>query len=206
MLGEIDQWFARCIESTGDQIACRAGCSGCCRGLFEISLLDAALLQQGFLTLKASTRARVLPRARARVAQLQEQWPEFQHPYILNHLPHKDWEEMPEDDLTPCPLLSSDGRCLVYAHRPMTCRLHGLPNIDLSGESFSDATCTLNFTQSNPLEIKDLRYPFAQSFAREFDLLADYAEKLLGQRQLELDTFIPSALLIDFSALQARDK
>jgi len=113
---------------------------------------------------------------------------------------------MPEDDLTPCPLLGGAGRCLVYAQRPMTCRLHGLPHMDISGESFSDAFCTLNFTDSDPLKIAALRHPFAQTFAREFDLLADLAEKLLGRRQLELDTFIASALLIDFSALQSKDK
>jgi Fe-S-cluster containining protein len=30
-------------------------------------------------------------------------------------------------DRQPCPLLW-DRRCLLYAHRPMICRLHGLPN------------------------------------------------------------------------------
>ena len=27
----------------------------------------------------------------------------------------------------PCPALSSNGRCLVYAYRPLTCRMMGLP-------------------------------------------------------------------------------
>ncbi len=105
---------------------------------------------------------------------------------------------MPEDDQTPCPLLAKDGTCLVYAQRPMTCRLHGLPNIDCSGESFSDDFCTLNFTTGNPLVMSELRHPFREAFRREFDLLGDFSEQLLGRRQLELDTFIPCALLIDF--------
>ncbi len=80
----------------------------------------------------------------------------------------------------------------------MTCRLHGLPNIDLSGEVFSEEYCTLNFTNSNPLEIKELRWHFRETFKQEFDLLGHFSEKLTGRRQLELDTFIPTALLIDF--------
>ncbi|MDT8419869.1 MAG: YkgJ family cysteine cluster protein [Desulfuromonadales bacterium] len=201
LLEEMDAWFADCIRHAGAQITCHAGCSSCCRGLFEISLLDARLLQDGFALLDAQTREDVLGKAQQRVGELQTAWPEFRHPYILNRLPNEDWQEMPEDDPTPCPLLSTDGRCLVYAHRPMTCRLHGLPNIDCSGESFSDEYCTLNFKKRDPLKMKGLRYPFRETFAREFDLLGEFAQKLLGFRQLELDTFIASALLIDFAGL-----
>jgi len=200
LLRGIDGWFARCIEQSGDQIACRQGCTGCCRGLFEISLLDAALLQSGFALLTDSVKEQVLDKAQARVADLQLRWPEFQAPYILNRLPHDDWLQMPENDLSPCPLLGADGLCLVYDARPLTCRLHGLPNIDCSGESFSDDWCTLNFIDSNPLQVPALGYPFRDAFAREFDLLGLFARQVTGQRQLELDTFIPSALLIDFSA------
>lgn len=199
LLRGIDGWFAHCIEQSGDQIVCRQGCSACCRGLFEISLLDASLLQAGFAELTEPVKARVLTRARRRVADLQQRWPKFQPPYILNRLPDDDWQEMPEDDMTPCPLLGADGGCLVYESRPLTCRLHGLPNIDCSGESFSDDWCSLNFVDSNPLQRTDLRYPFREAFTREFDLLGLFAEQIAGRRQLELDTFIPSGLLIDFS-------
>jgi Fe-S-cluster containining protein len=199
LLGRIDDWFAGCVARSGEQIACRQGCCGCCRGLFEISLLDAALLQTGFAELAAPVKEQVLTGARSRVAVLQQRWPEFQPPYILNHLPDDGWQNMPEDDLTPCPLLGKDGSCLVYESRPMTCRLHGLPNIDCSGESFSDDWCSLNFVDSNPLQMTELRYPFRDAFTREFDLLGLFAEHETGQRQLELDTFIPSGLLIDFS-------
>ena len=200
LLRGIDEWFVRCMEQAGDQIVCRQGCAGCCRGLFEISLLDAALLQSGFALLAESVRDDVLSRARSRVVELQQCWPQFQPPYILNRLPHDDWQQMPEDDLTPCPLLDTKGDCLVYDARPLTCRLHGLPNIDRSGESFSDEWCSLNFVGSSPLQMPELRYPFRETFAREFDLLGLFARQLTGRQQLELDTFIPSGLLIDFSA------
>ncbi len=201
ILQGIDRWFTDCMTQAGDQIACRQGCSACCRGLFEISLLDACLLQKGFALLDTNTQNQVLAKARERVNELQSNWPEFRHPYILNRLPHDDWQEMPEEDQTPCPLLSEEGHCLVYAQRPMTCRLHGLPNIDLSGEIFSEEYCTLNFSNSDPLKMTQLRYPFRETFSQEFNLLGSCAERLLGHHQLELDTFIASAILIDFSNL-----
>jgi len=205
LLKDLDRWFAESMEHAGEQIACHQGCSGCCRGLFEISLLDACLLQQGFKLLETEKQAQILDKARNRLNALQLIWPEFQHPFILNRLPHNDWQEMPEEDETPCPLLADDGLCLVYAHRPMTCRLHGLPNIDTSGESFSDDYCSLNFTACNPLLLTELRYPFRATFNSEFALLGSLAKKLLGRGTLELDTFVPSALLIDFSEKSWRD-
>ncbi len=32
-----------------------------------------------------------------------------------------------EGNLDVCPALDSDGRCAIYAHRPVICRTHGLP-------------------------------------------------------------------------------
>ena len=198
LLETVDTWFDQCIKLAGEEIVCKRSCTGCCRGLFEISLLDARLLQEGFTQLNLDEQQRARQKAEKRLAELQRQWPQFNPPYILNRLPHTEWQQMPEEDETPCPLLSDEGLCLVYEYRPMTCRLHGLPNIDISGEIFSDEYCTLNFANSNPLEIKELRWQFRKTFAQEFDLLGQFSEKLTDTRQLELDTFIPTALLIDF--------
>lgn len=201
LLVEIDSWFAGCIAQFPEQIECSKGCSACCRALFEISLLDAALLQQGFQQLESNTQQQVLAKAQSRKTLLQQQWPDLKHPYILNRLPHNDWEEMPEDDPTPCPLLDNNGACLLYRHRPLICRLHGLPNIDLSGEIFQADYCTLNFPASDALEHTELRHPFRQLYRREFDLLGEFSELVLNRRDLEIDTFIPLALLIDFAII-----
>jgi Fe-S-cluster containining protein len=198
LLETVDSWFNRGIESSGRHIQCRPGCSQCCRGLFDISLLDAYFLQQGFDRLPAELRQSVLSKCRARLAELQQGWPGFAAPYLLNHLPDALWTEMPEDDMTPCPLLGEDGRCLVYAYRPMTCRLHGLPNIDVSGESFSDQWCTLNFIGADPLAMEELRWEFRRAFEAELTLFGEFTSHLLGASRNELDTFIPLALLIDF--------
>ncbi len=199
LLETVDAWFDRCAALAGGEVVCRRSCTGCCRGLFDISLLDAALIQHGFSRLEDGTRERILHSSRKRLEELQALWPGFVPPYILNRLPHDAWQRMPEEDMTPCPLLSDDGLCLVYDCRPMTCRLHGLPNIDVSGESFADDWCTLNFGNSDPLAMPELRWDFRRTFAREFELLGRFSLELTGHRQLELDTFIPTALLIDFS-------
>ncbi len=199
LLEAVDGWFARSQQRAGDEIRCGKGCAACCRGLFDITLLDAALLQQGVARLSPGLQKEVRERARQRLPELERRWPGFSHPYLLNHLPAAEWTEMPEQDMTPCALLGADGACLAYAFRPMVCRLHGLPHIDISGEVFDETWCTLNFSATDPLTRRDLRWEFRRVFGQEIDLFRQFARQCTGAPHDELDTFIPTALLIDFS-------
>jgi Fe-S-cluster containining protein len=199
LLSSVDRWFARSMAVAGKNIACGPGCSACCRGLFDITLLDAFFLKQGFDSLPAHVRQPILVEAEERCAGLRSVWPDFAPPYILNVRPEEEWEElMPDEDETPCPLLGKDGGCLVYDNRPMTCRLHGIPLVDLSGEIFHDEWCTLNFPKDDPLIVDGLRWSFRDCFKEEVSLFQMFTDVLLGQRIRELDTFIPTALLMDF--------
>lgn len=200
ILARIDLWFDRSLEAARPgQIACARGCNACCRGLFDITLLDALLLQQGFRTLPRSVREASLEQSRRRLDELRRRWPGFSAPYRLNAMPDEKWTEMPEDDETPCPLLGADGDCLIYLWRPMICRLHGLPNIDFSGEIFSREWCTKNFPDIDPLTLPELRWKFRRTFEEEIRLFRKFTSRLLGASVNELDTFIPTALLIDFA-------
>lgn len=200
LLSQVDAWFSRCSLAAGDAIACRRGCSGCCRGLFDITLLDAFLLKDGFDQLPSQTQQPVEQAARSRISQIQQLWPDFDHPFLLNLHPEEEWELlMPEEDETPCALLGDDGLCLVYEQRPMTCRLHGVPMVDESGEVLFDEWCSMNFSDCDPLAMQGLQAPFNSIFYQEQLLFREFTRRLLGQPFNELDTLIPAAVLLDFN-------
>ncbi|QWV99530.1 YkgJ family cysteine cluster protein [Geomonas nitrogeniifigens] len=199
LLAQVDDWFARCMASYPEHIACRSGCSSCCRGTFDVTLLDAYYLKRGFDLLPDEVKERVLAKCRDRLALMREQWPELDHPFVLNYRPEEDWELlMPDEDETPCVLLGDDGRCLVYENRPMTCRLHGIPLVDTAGEVMHEEWCTMNFTEVDPLTLPGLTAPFDSILREEVALFRDFTERFLGRRMSELDTLIPTALMIDF--------
>lgn len=198
LLAEVDAWFRGCMEAFQDDIRCNAGCSECCRGLFDITLTDALFLRLGFILLPRELQESVREKAAGRLAEMRQLWPELAPPFVLNHRPEEEWEQlMPDDDETPCVLLGDDGRCLVYEHRPMTCRLHGLPLIDPDGALLHDEWCTLNFTTRSPLELSELRAEFTRLFQEEVTLFHEVATELFTCDVKELDTFIPLALLFD---------
>jgi len=200
VLEQIDVWFSAAIDRFPHEIRCADGCSGCCRSLFDITLLDATMLRQGVALLPPEVRQQVLAKADKRLEQLQAIWPDLSSPFMLNDHPEDTWEElMPDEDETPCVLLDSKGRCMVYAYRPMTCRLHGLPLVDINGEVMHDEWCTENFTAMDPLGRTELSAPFSDIFSREVSLGREFTRALLGEVVYELDTLIPLALLVDYS-------
>jgi Fe-S-cluster containining protein len=202
LLQEIDAWFAGCLAAAGpERIRCGQGCSDCCRGLFDITLLDAFLIRAAVARLPRKVLEAAQQRAATRLPELQRLWPGFAPPYLLNSLPEEEWMEMPEDDQIPCPLLGEDRLCLVYGSRPMTCRLHGLPHVDRSGEVFLDSWCSRNFPGENPLTDEALRWTFRPAFAREAALLRELGRLLTGFPRSEMDTFIPLVLLTDYAAV-----
>ena len=199
LLTEIDDWFAHCQTDFPDDIACGKGCSDCCRGLFDITVLDAALLKSGFKSLPLEIRVSSRKKAEESLSKIQTYWPEFKRPFILNYRPEEERETlMATDNETPCALLDEKGRCLLYDYRPMTCRLHGLPLIDISGEVMENEWCTKNFTDNDPLKIKNLRGEFNRLLQKEAALGRYFNEELLGRTVCELDTFIPTALLLSY--------
>lgn len=200
LLFEVDTWFTGCSLAAANQIACQRGCSACCRGLFDITLLDARLLRDGFEQLPQDVQQVVLAAAQQNIAGIRSRWPDFDQPYLFNSYPEEEWDlVMPEEDETPCPLLGQDGLCLVYKHRPMTCRLNGIPMVDTSGEILFDEWCSLNFIDVDPLKMQELRFHFNDIFTQEQLLFREFSRRLFGKPFNELDTVIPAAVLIDFN-------
>jgi hypothetical protein len=86
----------------------------------------------------------------------------------------------------------------------MTCRLHGIPLVDLSGEIFHDEWCTFNFPKDDPLVLDGLRWSFRECFKKELYIFQMFTDALFDQKVRELDTFIPAALLVDFRGFDWR--
>lgn len=207
LLGEVDGWFRRSLEQHPEMIACRNGCSECCRGLFDITLLDAWYLKRGFDLLPEPVKNELVEGASRRLELLSRANPDFAEPWLLNGIPEDDWDDlMPEEDETPCLLLSESGGCLVYEHRPMTCRLNGIPLIDVSGEELFDEWCTLNFTDVDPRDLTELRFGFTELFSRELLLFRELVSRLTGTARNEVDLFIPAAVVMECEKIVAAIK
>ena len=114
------------------QVTCHAGCDGCCYQHFTVFPIEAYHLAQAVRTLEPGARQLLLERLQAAP---------------------NPWRQV--DEPQPCVLLDR-GRCMLYAGRPLICRLHGFPLYSTMierSDGIQRDCCPLNFTQVPLAEI-----------------------------------------------------
>lgn len=123
------RWFERASAALLGQVPCQAGCCRCCIGPFPITLLDRAEIQRGLRQLPGRQRQDIQEKAGAQAAGMETAFPSLSASPFLDHWPDPLIEQLVEQFADqPCPALDDDGRCAVYAFRPLTCRSMGIPS------------------------------------------------------------------------------
>lgn len=120
MRARADDAFARVAAQYPRQVACRPGCDDCCHALFDLSPVETLDIARAFSGLPRRLRrqaARAGAKATAAFDRVAAEALAAQGEQRLRVLSRAR---------VACPLLH-DGRCLLYAVRPLTCRLYGVP-------------------------------------------------------------------------------
>ncbi|MEO5825047.1 MAG: YkgJ family cysteine cluster protein [Gemmatimonadales bacterium] len=121
VLERIDQAF-----QAAPPVPCRAGCTACCHGPFDISPADALTVAEGMMLLDDRTRTRLIDHANDEIIAFQRVRPDWKAPYAVMALGDADFDAIADiRAAAPCPALDTFGACAIYRHRPSTCRLMG---------------------------------------------------------------------------------
>lgn len=124
----VDQALASAAQRSGAWLACHPGCHQCCIGVFPISPLDAATLQEGLAAAPEDVRSRVLSRAATSRERLTEGFPgDATTGHLFTDEHHEEqFENFANEEV--CPALDpASGTCDLYAFRPVQCRTFGPP-------------------------------------------------------------------------------
>lgn len=197
LLAKVAKRFGRIAARNRGQVSCRAGCFGCCVGLFEISSLDAALAARGLAKLPKARREAIARRGEAIARRIAGTFPGDPATLVLDVRREETWDAFFETTTgIACPFLEPvDGRarttaasaararrwpqgfaCAIYADRPHACRTFGLPLAD-RGEIVSDP-CRLNFRGSSPAAIAAAALPLYEPEEEEIARAAQAEEAL----------------------------
>ena len=151
----VDAALASAVSRSREHLACRAGCSQCCHGVFEISALDAARLREGLAETEASVAERVRERVVAAQAKLGPFFPGDISTGVLTGMEEEIelFEEWAHAE--PCPALDPESQtCDLYEHRPILCRTFGPPILnDPEDREAGLAICELCFTDTTDEDI-----------------------------------------------------
>jgi Fe-S-cluster containining protein len=196
LLKDVSDWFATVQARHPRQMGCGNGCILCCCGLFDISVADALHVTSGLEALPAATRAQVIASAGEIQDKILKEAPELKPPFLL-----KASDEAVIDRIAAripgvrCPCLGAADECLIYSHRPLACRLEGVPMVDLQDGLFGD-WCELNFPDGVSLAAEeDLQRDYYKLQDIERTTTADISESLLGRQREYFTILIPSLIV-----------
>ncbi len=126
VLERIDAAFDQAREDQPDAIPCYAGCSRCCYALFAVRPIDAALITEGLQTkVSRDDREEILENCRNVFTTVQSEDPEITPGFRVHQIGRSAFDRLVETVRLPCPFLTREGWCGVYAYRPRICRLAG---------------------------------------------------------------------------------
>ncbi len=134
----IDAGTKPVVERYRDHIQCQKGCSDCCHQSFAISEVEGAYLREGLDAADPDVRAGILTRARAYQPGQRQ----------------------------PCPVLSEEGGCQLYEHRPRICRKYGIVLWNPE-EPERVTTCPKNFVGVSDIDTELVLDPQAE-WARDW--------------------------------------
>jgi Fe-S-cluster containining protein len=202
LVKQADAVFSKVKQEHSACVSCKVGCSDCCHALFDLTLVEALYIKTKFDGLiSGQTREDLLERANKADRKIHR----LKRQAFKDHEQGRSEKEILEEmaaQKVRCPALNADDRCDIYALRPLTCRLYGIPTViggrahtcGISGfkEGTAYPTVKLDLVYQKLYEIS---FELAQSIQSRYPKLAemlvplsmamltDYTEDYLGVKR-----------------------
>ena len=185
-----DVLFERVKAQFPDEVACVQGCSSCCSATFDLSLVEAMALNRAFnkefgYGIRRSAVIEAANSADRQLTRLKRHY--FQQ--AKSGISDSDILDEAGRERVRCPLLGLDETCLLYEHRPITCRLYGVPTV-IGGKAHVCGTCRFEKGRAYPTVALD----------RIQDRLADMSRRIgaaLGSRFRDLHrVYVPVSMAL----------
>ncbi|MGQ9512332.1 YkgJ family cysteine cluster protein [Thermodesulfitimonas sp.] len=118
-----DATFAKIQRDYSAAVRCTRGCADCCYAVFGLFLVEAVYLRSYFGKLPAAVQEEILRRAEQ--AEEEIRLVQKRLNYYTND-PVMQAYALSRQRVR-CPLLNAKDECMLYPHRPVTCRVYGIP-------------------------------------------------------------------------------
>ena len=135
-----DQVFERVKREFPDCVRCREECADCCYALFDLTLIEALYLNEKFKARFAGEKRETLLERANRADRAVHKLKRKAYRDLNAGKPESEILAALGDERVRCPLLNDQDLCDLYEHRPITCRLYGIPT-SIGGRG---RTCSLS--------------------------------------------------------------
>ena len=173
LAAKADQDFQKIKKKFPECIKCKPRCSDCCHALFGLFLIEAVYLKRNFDKLGRKERRAALLRGNKADKELKKLEQRLQTQDINPRTTNYPLER----ERIRCPLLGDNEECVLYPHRPITCRVYGIPTA-IQGKAHVCGKAGFKSGKTYPIFDLDRAY-------QELYLLSGELLKEAGRRDLE---------------------
>ena len=133
----VDALFLKLSLEYADCVKCHEGCGDCCHAVFDLSLVEAMYLNRKFQDSfnVGPERSEFLQLAATADRKIHR----FKRKILKEEQAGRDLGGIMAEAARfrqRCPLLDQNDRCRLYAFRPITCRIYGVP-ANIGGQAHS---------------------------------------------------------------------
>lgn len=169
-----DQVFEQVKTKYPECVTCKTECADCCHAMFDLSLIEALYInhhskerfsdeEQAALLERANRADRQAYKIKRNAAKA-----------VQGGTPETEVLESLAAERVRCPLLNDKDLCELYEHRPITCRLYGIPTA-IGGKG---RTCQLSgFKAGEPYPTVNIEEIQNQLYALSAELIQDMKSK-----------------------------
>jgi len=190
LTAQVDKIFTDVRAKFSKEVTCFESCSDCCHALFDLSLVEAMMLNRAFQDKfgYGSTRSYIIEKANDADRELTRLKFRFYKDVQRGAADEKIMEAAAKEKVR-CPLLGTDDLCLLYENRPLTCRIYGVPTA-INGKGHVCGKCNFDKGGQYPTLYLDKIQDRLAKMSRKIG-------KVLGSRYTELHhVYVPVSMAL----------
>ncbi len=123
----VDGIFDRVKNEYPKEVFCREKCSDCCYAIFDLTLIEALYLNNKFLNTFSGKTKNDLFEIADKTDRVLVKMKRKAYKEVKNGAEQLEIVAKMSQERIRCPLLGEDNLCVMYEHRPITCRVYGIP-------------------------------------------------------------------------------
>ena len=177
----VDGVFERVKKEYPKEVFCRKKCSDCCYAIFDLTLIEALYLNDKFLKKFSCIEKNSLTEIADKTDRVLVKMKRNAYREVKNGADQLEIVAKMSQERIRCPLLGKDELCVMYEHRPITCRVYGIPTSTAGSSHICGRT---NFKQGEPYPTLNMDKIYSQLQLLSVQLIKDINSEQIKMHEM----------------------
>ena len=177
----VDGVFERVKKEYPKEVFCREKCSDCCYAIFDLTLIEALYLNDKFLKQFSGIEKNSLIEIADKTDRVLVKMKRNAYREVKNGADQLEIVAKMSQERIRCPLLGKDELCVMYEHRPITCRVYGIPTSTAGSSHICGRT---NFKQGESYPTLNMDKIYSQLQLLSVQLIKDINSEQIKMHEM----------------------